>query len=73
MLKHGEIGLIQDLLIEGKEYHLWRDGEYLGVATYMNDPNVGESFLKEIETTKADGTGKEIGYGVYMADEWQFA
>lgn len=72
MLRQGEIGLRQDLLIFGKEYHLWRDGKYLGVATYTDDPNIGESFLKEIKTTKADGTGEEIGYAVHIADEWQF-
>lgn len=68
MLRLGEIGLRQDLLIEGKDYHLFRDGEYLGIAKYMDDPYVGESFLKEIKTTQG-----EDGYGVYMADEWQFA
>jgi hypothetical protein len=34
---------MQDKLIPGKEYHLWKDGEYLGVGTYLQpiDPMFG--------------------------------
>ncbi len=58
----------QDFLIYGKEYHLWRDGKYLGTATYTDDENVGEAFLKSM----INDTG-ELCHGVYIADEWEFA
>ncbi len=57
----------QDLLIYGKDYHLWRDGKYLGIATYTDDVNVGYALLKK--TTNSEG---EKCYVVYRADEWQF-
>lgn len=53
----------QDFLIYGKEYHLWRDKEYLGTATWTDDENIGESFLKQNE----DGS-----MTVFIADEWEF-
>lgn len=56
----------QDLLIYGKEYKLWREGKYLGKATWTEDNNIGDSFLKAVITT----TG-EMGYEVYWADEWE--
>lgn len=58
----------QDFLIYGKEYRLWRDGKYLGIATYTDDENVGEAFLKSI----INDTG-ELCNAVYIADEWEFA
>lgn len=53
----------QDLRIYGKEYHLWRDGEYLGTAVWVDDPNIGEAFLKEMPN------GSLL---VFQADEWEF-
>lgn len=52
----------QDLLIYGKEYHLWRDKQYLGTAIWTDDENIGESFLKHNED------GSMI---VFIADEWE--
>lgn len=52
----------QDLLIYGKEYHLWRNGEYLGTATWTDDENIGESFIKQ------DKNGIMT---VFFADEWE--
>jgi hypothetical protein len=59
--------LKRDLLIYGKEYHLWRDGKYLGIATYADDPNIGEAFIKKIIED-----GQQMNE-VYIADEWTFA
>ena len=67
ILRQGEIGLRQDLLIYGKEYHLWLNGKYLGIATYTDDPNIGDSFLKGI----TNDTNEDC-FQVYIADEWQF-
>ena len=52
----------RDLLIYGKEYNLWRDGEYLGTAVWVDDENICESFLKQNE----DGS-----MTVFAADEWE--
>ena len=52
-----------DLLIYGKEYKLYRDGKFIGVATFTDDENIGDSFIKVLE----DGTNH-----VFMADEWYF-
>lgn len=35
-----------DILIFDREYHCWRDGKYIGEATYEDDHNVGPSFIK---------------------------
>jgi hypothetical protein len=54
----------KDLLIYGKEYDLYRDGEHIGSAVWTDDENVGESFLQEQE----DGS-----YLVFTnVDEWEF-
>jgi hypothetical protein len=68
ILRQGEIGLRQDLLIYGKGYRLWCDGKYIGIATYTEDPNIGDSFLKESKTTEGEDC-----YEVHIPDEWQFA
>jgi hypothetical protein len=55
-----------DILIDGKDYKLWREGKYLGVATYHeHDPNIGESFQKPIIH---NGTSVQ---SVFIADEWE--
>ncbi len=35
-----------DLLIYEKEYHLWRNNKYLGTATWTDDRNIGEAFIR---------------------------
>jgi len=57
----------QDLLIYDKEYHLWRRGKYLGIATYINDLNIGNAFIM----VGLNDTN-EITNVVFMPDEWQF-
>jgi hypothetical protein len=52
-----------DLLIYGTEYHLYRDGEYIGVGTWTDDPNIGEAFIHKME----DGSML-----VFEADKWFF-
>ncbi len=49
-------------LIYGRRYKLWREGEYIGEATFTNNPNLGDSFLNETEPGKFD---------VYWADSYQ--
>ena len=52
-----------DLLIYGVEYKLYRDGEFIGLATFTDDENIGDAFINVLE----DGTNH-----VFMADEWYF-
>ena len=52
----------QAILIYGSKYHLWRDGEYLGIATWTKDENVGDSFQEDT------GTGVR---NVFIADKWE--
>jgi hypothetical protein len=55
--------LHQDFLIYGKEYNLFRDGEYIGSAVWTDDENVGDKFIKVLPN----------GYNlVFEADEWVF-
>lgn len=55
------------ILIYGREYKLWRDGEYLGVATWTQDDNVGDSFQgKRFDPNR----GKDVNR-VYVADSWE--
>ncbi len=37
---------INDLLLYGHQYHLWRDGQYLGIATWTDDENIGDAFVR---------------------------
>jgi len=57
-----------DLPIYGKDYHTWRDGKYTGVATYTDDPNVGDSFLR----TSINDTNEEV-FEVHIPQKWVFA
>lgn len=66
ILRQGEPGLKQDILIYGKEYKLWRDGVFLGTATYTDDKIHGDVFLKK----KTLSNGME-GFEVFEADEWE--
>jgi hypothetical protein len=54
----------RDELLYDKQYHLWRDGKYLGIATFINDENIGEAFVKFLSKDKKN---KEV----YVADEWK--
>ncbi|MCK9447195.1 hypothetical protein M0Q50_10115 [bacterium] len=67
IIDEGNINRKQDILIYGKEYHLWRNKKYLGKAIYTEDENIGDSFLK----SKINDTG-DFTYEVYRADEWIF-
>lgn len=49
LLKIGEPGLIQHILIYGEKYTLYRDGEYLGEGIYDNDPMHGNGFFRYSE------------------------
>ena len=57
-----------DLLIYGKEYHLWRNDKYLGTATWTDDENVGEEFIR----MAINDTG-ELVHQVFKATKWKFA
>lgn len=53
-------------LIPGKTYDLWRNGEYLGTATWTEDENIGNSF--QSQEVSEDG---ELINLVYTADTWK--
>jgi hypothetical protein len=57
----------QTILMYGSEYHLWRDGSYLGIATWTQDENVGDSFQ---ESVLDEETGLIIQH-VFIADKWE--
>ena len=67
VIKEGEIGKKQDLLIYGKQYHIKRNGKYIGIATYTEDENIGDSFLSKGKTSEGEDC-----FHVYCADEWWF-
>ena len=54
----------QDFLIYGKEYELFRNGEYVGVGVWTDDDNVGEVFIQ----VQPDGAKLVFG----EIDEWTF-
>lgn len=53
------------ILIYGSKYKCWRNNQYLGIATWTQDNNVGDSFQVE---SIIDGT--EV-IQVYVADKWE--
>ena len=53
------------ILKYGDEYHLWKDGKYLGVATWTKDEKLGDCF----QTSFIDETGRLL-CEVYIADKW---
>lgn len=55
---------MQDKLIEGKEYHLWYKGKYLGIATWECYAKGEGNFIMQ---------GICIGKFIQLADEWQLA
>ncbi|MDQ6761657.1 MAG: hypothetical protein M3015_03395 [Bacteroidota bacterium] len=54
-----------DTLIYGEEYFCFHVDEYLGTATFVDDPLIGESFAK-MEVHEKRGL-KEI---IIMPDRW---
>lgn len=56
----------QDLLIYGAQYKLWRDGIYIGIATWTDDKNIGDAFTEEATDIK----GRPCRF-VFQADEWE--
>lgn len=55
------------ILIYDANYKLWRDGEFLGIATWRKDENVGDSF-------QTHGEKDENGFykvNVFIADKWE--
>ncbi len=54
-----------ETLIYGKEYFCFHHNEYLGTATFIDDPLIGDSFVK-IEVHKKRGL-EEI---IIMPDFW---
>jgi len=48
-----------------KEYHCWLDGEYLGIATFTDDENIGPAFL-----SMAVSTDGELVFEVYNPNIW---
>ena len=55
----------QECLAYGCKYKLWRNGKYIGVATWTKDDNVGDSFQNE----SINDTGETVNV-VYVADKW---
>ena len=55
------------ILIYGKEYNLWRDGQYIGTAFWTNDENVGDSFQMKKYDPKTDRHVNKV----YVADSWE--
>lgn len=58
--------MINPPLIYEQEYHCWREGTYLGIATYTEDPNVGDAFIKLV--VSSDG---ELVKAVWIPDKWE--
>lgn len=56
----------KEILIYGKEYHLWNNDKYLGTAFWTQDENVGDSFQR----TRFDKEKKMNIQVVYVADKW---
>lgn len=50
-----------DLRIYGVKYHLWRDGVYLGTATWVDSPDIGDAFVRKVNGIN----------DVYIADKWK--
>jgi len=55
-----------NLKIYGAKYHTWRNGKYTGIATFTDDPNVGEAFLSEGKTSEGENC-----FRVHQPDRWE--
>ncbi len=51
-------------LIPGRQYKLWRGGNYLRIAIWTLDENVGDSFQSEGENGVTE---------VWIPDKWELA
>ena len=54
-----------DIAIFEREYHCWKKGEYIGIATLTDDENVGPSFL-----SMSVSSNGELIHEVYMPDKF---
>lgn len=54
------------ILIFGSKYKLWRDGEFIGVGTWTQDLNVGDSF----QNKSVSNSGILLNE-VIVADKWE--
>ena len=54
-------------LVYGWKYEIWRDGEYLGVATWTKDKEFGDSF----QSSEFDYDSGCIVQMVYSANAWK--
>jgi hypothetical protein len=52
-------------LVYNAQYHLWLNGEYLGVATWTQDENVGDSFQQMV--MKDDLLINQV----FLPDRWE--
>ena len=55
----------QAVLKHGNEYHLWKNGRYLGVATWTKNEKQGDCF----QISFIDETGRLLRQ-VFIADKW---
>lgn len=53
-------------LILDKDYHLWRDKKYLGVATFKEDEIHGEAFIRIVV-----GENGMLMNEIFIADKWE--
>jgi len=49
----------------GSEYHLWREGNYIGKGVWTDDPDIGENFISQSVASTGDLINE-----VYIADSW---
>lgn len=54
----------QAILFYGRKYKLFREGEFVGIATWTKDENVGDSFQRP--SKKVEGA-----INVLVADKWE--
>lgn len=55
------------MLIYDFEYHLWRNGVYLGVGTWKQDSNIGDSFQR----AEVDKQGRILNL-ILIADKYEW-
>jgi len=57
----------QAILLYNSKYHVWREGEYLGIATWTKDENVGDSFQNKVFDEEEGCYIQKV----YVADKWE--
>ena len=55
----------QAILIYGGQYHIWLEGNYLGIAMWTEDEYLGDSFQNQFSLNG------ELYRLVYVADAWE--